>query len=232
VSENADEKMRELKDLSGQVPAAARRVGDQAEKIQETAHFLGEVASADLEFLNATPPGILPPEEISRNLEAWQATLDKTVDMLGDLRVLSAGFASTSYAVSSTTANTVSFVLDTGVARTSALDDAIAVLDKIFRRAPLFDEVRAELRRLGLDKRGGQDRAALDLLDAAKRGVDKGDVSALFTARESIYAAVSELFRRKPKQGPGGGLEEKLILNRRAMRPARLGSSALPATRN
>jgi hypothetical protein len=71
--------------------------------------------------------------------------------------------------------------------------------------------------RLGLDRRSGNDRPALDLLHEAKSAMDRpvlgdgGPTSVLIPLRESIDAAIAELVRRRAKQEPVKGWKEKVV---------------------
>jgi hypothetical protein len=209
VSENEEEKQR-LMDLLAQAPAAAKRVAEQAEQIQQTAHFIGEAASADLDLLKSIPAESLPLKELSRKVETWQTWHDGVGRVVGNLNILSSEFDAASYAASGTNTSTISYIVASQITWTPEMQGAVARMDKIFERAPLFTGAQAELRRLGLDKQLRVNRAALELLNEAKRGLDTGHASALLTMRESIRAAISELVRRRPQQEPAGSLEAKL----------------------
>jgi hypothetical protein len=82
---------------------------------------------------------------------------------------------------------------------------AEAKIKRILHRAPLLEEARASMRRLGLDQRSVGERPALDLLEEAHASLGTGSTPALVTLRESIWAAISQLNRRKPKQEAGSG---------------------------
>jgi len=84
---------------------------------------------------------------------------------------------------------------------------AEVTINRIFRRGSLLEDVRASMRRLGLDQRSGGDRPSLDLLDEAQGALGTGTTSALITIRESLWAALNQLNRRKRTQEAGSGLD-------------------------
>jgi hypothetical protein len=91
------------------------------------------------------------------------------------------------------------------VAPSVDVEAAVDVLESLYKRAPMVQNARFELRRLGLDKRYSSDKSALELLDDAERGVNMDHDAGLISLRESIDAAVAALNRRKPQQESTGG---------------------------
>ena len=87
-----------------------------------------------------------------------------------------------------------------------AAEAAMTTLFETLERYPQAGKAIASMRRLGLDRRGGDSRPALDLLNEAKGAMERpvvgdgGAVSVLISLRECIGAAIAELVRRRPKQ--------------------------------
>jgi hypothetical protein len=87
-------------------------------------------------------------------------------------------------------------------------------LAAIVEKFPSLDKARLEIRRLGLDSRGGNSKSALQLLEDARMSLDipvtEDDGSALIALRECINAGVSELIRRRPRQEETGNWKAKV----------------------
>jgi hypothetical protein len=66
------------------------------------------------------------------------------------------------------------------------------------------------MRRLGLDRRGGGNKAALELLRDAQAGFGVSPAAALIPLRESIETTIGELVRRRPAQDPTPNWKEKI----------------------
>jgi hypothetical protein len=86
------------------------------------------------------------------------------------------------------------------------VQQAAEELAAIVERYPSLDKARAEIRRLGLDSRGGDSKSALQLLEEARVSLeipvaeDGGAAGVLLAFRACINACVSELIRRRPLQ--------------------------------
>ena len=92
-----------------------------------------------------------------------------------------------------------------GVTQTPQMQNAETKIKRILHRAPLLEEARASMRRLGLDQRSVGERPALDLLEEAHASLGTGPTPALVTLRENIWAAISQLNKRKTTQEAGSG---------------------------
>lgn len=90
-------------------------------------------------------------------------------------------------------------------------------LFQILERSPLVEEVKRSMCRLGLDKRGGNSRTPLELLEEAQGALDRpviqggGPTTVLIPLRECIDAVITELVRRRPKQEPVKGWSGKVV---------------------
>ncbi len=191
---------KELLDLLSEAPAKASRVEKLARDIQQSASFVREVAPAVREYVEQVPANSLTREEWLRQIKGWQVWHESAVLTS---TTLSSTFGATAYAATSA-ANTAVFVTS-GVTQTPQMQNAEIKIKRILHRAPLLEEARASMRRLGLDQRSIGERPAMDLLEEAHASLGTGPTSALVTLRESIWAAISQLNRRKPKQEAGSG---------------------------
>jgi hypothetical protein len=87
-----------------------------------------------------------------------------------------------------------------------AVQQATERLAAIVEKYPSMDQARAEIRRLGLDTRGGDSKSPLQLLEESRVALDMpvssdgGATGVLLGLRGCINACVSELIRRRPVQ--------------------------------
>ncbi|SRR6266849_10794184 len=193
---------KELLDLLSKAPAEASLVEKLAKDLQKSAHFVGEIAPAVREYGEQVPAQSLTREQWSHQIRGWQVWHESAV---GTSTTLSSTFGATAFAATSA-ANTAVFVTS-GVVQTPQMQAAEVTINRIFRRGSLLEDVRASMRRLGLDQRSGGDRPSLDLLDEAQGALGTGTTSALITIRESLWAALNQLNRRKRTQEAGSGLD-------------------------
>jgi hypothetical protein len=193
---------KELLSLLSEAPAKASLVEKLAQDLQKSAHLVGELAPAVREYVEQVPATSLTPEEWSHQIKGWRS-FNEFAGMVATSVPPSVSFSATSYATTSSS-NTVVFVTS-GVTQTPQMLSAEAKIKRILHRAPLLEEARASMRRLGLDQRSVGERPALDLLEEAHASLGTGPTPALVTLRESIWAAISQLNRRKPKQEAGSG---------------------------
>jgi hypothetical protein len=193
---------KELLDLLSKAPEEASRLEKLAGEIEKSARFVGEIAPAVREYVEQVPAQGLTREQWSHQIRGWQAWHESAVRTS---TTLSSTFGATAYAATSA-ANTAVFVTS-GVTQTPQMQATELKFNRILQRAPLLEEARASMRRLGLDQRGGGERPSLDLLEEAQGALGTGTTSALVTMRESIWAAISQLNSRKPKQEAGSGLD-------------------------
>ena len=193
---------KELLGLLSEAPAKASLVEKLAQDLQKSAHLVGELAPAVREYVEQVPATSLTPEEWSHQIKGWRS-FNEFAGKVATSFTPSVSFSATSYAATSSS-NTVVFVTS-GVIQTPQMQNAEIKIKRILHRAPLLEEARASMRRLGLDQRSVGERPALDLLEEAHASLGTGPTPALVTLRESIWAAISQLNRRKPKQEAGSG---------------------------
>ena len=193
---------KELLGLLSEAPAKASLVDKLARDLQNSAHLVGELAPAVREYVEQVPATSLTPEEWSHQIKGWRL-FNEFASKVATSVPPSVSFSATSYATTSSS-NTVIFVTS-GVTQTPQMQNAETKIKRILHRAPLLEEARASMRRLGLDHRSVGERPALDLLEEAHASLGTGPTPALVTLRESIWAAISQLNRRKPKQEAGSG---------------------------
>ena len=78
-------------------------------------------------------------------------------------------------------------------------------------RIPLIQRAEAEMRRLGLDKRAGDNRRSpLELLRDAQQAFGGGPGSILIPLRESIESVLAALLLKRPTPEPAGRAGEKV----------------------
>ena len=159
----------------------------------------------------------MSPEEWARqnrNVKSWLGAAQSTPPTFTDVST----FAALSQAVANTS---VSGVMTTYVLRLSpspppstppppayppAIQQATETLAAVVEKYPSMDAARAEMKRLGLDSRGGGSKSALQLLEDARTSLDapvlEGGAAggALILLREAINASVSELILRRVTQ--------------------------------
>jgi len=193
---------KELLGLLSEAPAKASLVAKLAQDLQKSAHLVGELAPAVREYVEQVPATSLTPEEWSHQIKGWRS-FNEFAGKVATSVPPSVSFSATSYAATSSS-NTVVFVTS-GVTQTPQMQNAETKIKRILHRAPLLEEARASMRRLGLDQRSVGERPALDLLEEAHASLGTGPTPALVTLRESIWAAISQLNRRKHRQEAGSG---------------------------
>ena len=167
---------KELLGLLSEAPAKASLVAKLAQDLQKSAHLVGELAPAVREYVEQVPATSLTPEEWSHQIKGWRS-FNEFAGKVATSVPPSVSFSATSYAATSSS-NTVVFVTS-GVTQTPQMQNAETKIKRILHRAPLLEEAHASL--------------------------GTGPTPALVTLRESIWAAISQLNRRKARQEAGSG---------------------------
>lgn len=174
-----------------------------AQEIAKTARLQRDLIPALRECIRAAPTDPATQKEIRRQVAAWEGVREVTEGLAGGL-ALAASYTATSGAALNTTVMFASY--------TTVPQEARERVEDILQRAPLLEEVRAGLRRLGLDAPVPGRRSSLQLLQEAEAaleipagGEDGGAIGALLPVRQCIDSAIDELMRRRPQQEPGRG---------------------------
>jgi hypothetical protein len=208
-----DEKKEEAIRLMESAPAEAKKLEALSQQITEAARLTSDMAMPLAQIFKVIPTNGLPPggwdREIS-NWRTWHAGAAAFQGMgLGSFGVMSMGSVNSAYTTASM------YVL--GGAQSPATTEAYETISHRLERHDLTGKAIASMQRLGLDRRGGNHRPALDLLNEAKSAMDRpvvgdgGPVSVLLSLRQSIDAAITELVRRRPIQGPVRGWKDKVM---------------------
>jgi hypothetical protein len=163
------------------------------------------------------PISALPPEEWARqnkNVKSWLEVAKSMPPTFTDVST----FAAISQAASNTAMSGVTIAFPLGLSPSIPppastlppyplpVKQAAEKLAVIVEKYPSLDKARAEIRRLGIDSRGGDSKSALQLLEEARVTLDipvaedGGAAGVLLAFRACINACVSELIRRRPVQ--------------------------------
>jgi hypothetical protein len=208
-----EEKKAEVIRLMESAEAEAEKVEVKAQHTAEAARLMRDVAKPIAQLYRAIPADGLPPGGWDReiiNLTRWHsgATAYQNLES-GSFNMMSMGSVNSAYSTAA-----VYMIQNTQSPATKAAEKTIS---QALERANLADKTIASMQRLGLDRRSGNDRPALDLLIEAKSAIDRpvlgdgGPTSVLIPLRESIDAAITELVRRRPKQEPAKSWKEKVV---------------------
>jgi hypothetical protein len=196
-----DEIIRLLED----VPAKSAELASFGHEIIQSAQMSSDVAAPRLEIFKKMPTSGLVLVQLDNELASLRAWHNNAEQVLRERTPVNS-FVAAASGVINTTISCVSAITFTPPLTPD--QQAVTVLrtrivDAV-DRSPLADRARVSMERLGLDRRGGKDRPALDLLDEAAGAMahpvipDGGrPTSVLIPLRGAIEAAISELLRRR-----------------------------------
>jgi|GEM_PF-5143868 len=209
------EKVELLKGLE-EAECEAKRIEAAAKDALQNARLVRDTAPQLRILYQETPVSGLPPEEWARqnqNVQSWLGVAKSMPPTFKDVST----FGAISQAVTNTAMSGVmtTFPLRLPPAPQASpppspypvvVQQAAERLAAIVEKYPSLDKTRIEIRRLGLDTRGGNSKAALQLLEEARVALDipvaedGGATGVLLGLRGCINACVSELIRRRPVQ--------------------------------
>jgi len=215
--EPAKEKEELLKGLDD-AECEALRIEAGAKDALQNARLISDTAPQLRVLFQEIPLSALPSDEWARqnqNIKSWLGAAKSVSKTYSDIST----FGAMSQAVANTAVSGVMVTFPLRLppstpASSSApplpssypavVQQAAEKLATIVEKYPSLEKARAEIRRLGLDSRGGKSKSALQLLEDARMSLDipimEDGGGALITLRECIIAAVSELIRRRPHQ--------------------------------
>jgi hypothetical protein len=210
----AKEKEELLKGLDD-AELRAKEIAATAKDALQNAQLVSDTAPQLRILYQEMPVGALPPDEWARqnqNVQSWLDVAKSMPPMSTDLSAFGAkSQAATNTAISGLM---MTFPLrfppstpppaPTPPPYPLAVQQANEKLAAIVEQYPSLHKTRAEIRRLGLDSRGGNSKSALQLLEEARESLDipvvKDGGAPLLAFRACINACVSELIRRRPLQ--------------------------------
>lgn len=196
----------------------AEEKSSEVEKVGQTlvknARFSRDLAGCVRDVIEGLPrDDILPAEEWDRSIASWEG-LCRGITVAADEQT----YVGSLTATVSGTGLTMSSVFQTIIVRPESSQPSIAVgrfYDTI-KQDEFAAEIRAGMIRLGLNQRGGDKRAATELLEDSKAALDypsRGEgipVAILIPLRECINAVIAELLRRRPTQEPAPKASDKI----------------------
>jgi hypothetical protein len=210
----AKEKDELLKGLE-EAEREAKRIEAAAKDALQNARLVRDTAPQLRILYQETPVSGLPPSEWARqneNVQSWLGVARSMPPTFTDVST----FAAMSQAATNTAMSGVMMTFPLGLppsppaapppAYPVAVQQAAERLAAIVEKYPSMDQARVEIRRLGLDTRGGNSKSALQLLEEARVALDipvsedGGATGVLLGLRGCINACVSELIRRRPVQ--------------------------------
>jgi hypothetical protein len=215
MSEEAEKKKDEVLKLINDVDARATRLEGLAQDVVESARRLLDTVKPYRSLISELPA-------VSHTSSQWDHAINMLRGVQASVREIELSALSVSalraqsFGMSSTSNTTISIVRDGRVPLTPTIKLAISQLNEAMERSPLADTALSSLRRLGLDRRAGDARSPLELLEDAKAALDRpsrpdgSPASVLILLRECILAAVAEMLRRRPVQEPTRGTRDKL----------------------
>jgi hypothetical protein len=232
------EKVELLKGLE-EAEREAKRIEAAAKDALQNARLVRDTAPQLRILYQEAPVSRLPPEEWARQNQNVQSWLEVAKSMPPTFTDVST-FGAMSQAMTNTAISGVmTFPLRLPPSPASpppspypvAVQQAAERLAAIVEKYPSLDKTRIEIRRLGLDTRGGDSKSALQLLEEARVALDipvsedGGATGVLLGLRGCINACVSELIRRRPAQEEAKTWKAKLASLGRHCGFARLGAA-------
>lgn len=207
--EQKKEKKKELLDLLVEAPDKAERLRSLGRGIQQSAQLAREVAGPMREIVSEVPAESVPLEEWTHQVSVWSSWHDAANKLEGSI-TLANTFSAMSSGVFSTSASAVSVIGPFMLAQGPQTEPAKSQLNRVLARAPLAEDAQSAMRRLKLDRRAGDNRTPMELLEEARTAFGSGPASALLPLRECIQAAIADLLRRRATQEPAGKFSEKM----------------------
>ncbi len=214
--EPAKEKEELLKGLDD-AEREAKRIEAAAKDALQNARLVSDTAPQLRILYQEMPIAALPPDEWARqnqNVQSWLGVAKSMPPMFTDVST----FGAMSQAVTNTAMTGIMMTFPLRFPPSTPLSgstpppyplvvqQATEKLAAIVEKYPSLHKTRAEIRRLGLDSRGGDSKSALQLLEEARVCLDipvvedGGAAGVLLAFRACINACVSELIRRRPLQ--------------------------------
>ncbi len=185
----------------------------------ESARFVQDIAKPLAQVYREIPADQMPTGEWTRQKQGWiswhgmAARLQAIQPSVNSFSAMAMSSANSAVAGAVTWFAPFHGALQAPPAAASAMTS----INQTLERFPLFEKALSSMRRIGLDRRGGDSRPALDLLHEAKGSMERpvvgdgGAVSVLISLRECIGAAITELVRRRPKQEEARRWSAKLV---------------------
>lgn len=215
----------ELVRLLGKAAAESEKIAAIGKDMVQFARLVSDVADPTRVFFSEIPSGVLPSSQLSAQVDSWRSWLATATEM-SKSRTTVDSFGALCNSVTNTT---VSGIVSVGMSFSPPGSAGAAVVHlppaaqqartKLFQtleRFPLVERARANMRRLGLDRRPGNKQTPLALLEHARAAVDvpslpeEGPVGILISLRECIDACITELIRRRLTQEEAKGWRGKI----------------------
>jgi len=240
-------KKDELLELLAGVAPEAKKLEALGKEIIQNARLASDTAGPLYDIYSHAPAGEFPTNHWKPQIESWRAwhgSAKAVLDAQTTINSFSAVAQSTSNIAMSGAMSVIPLstpvISSTAPLSSPLIQQARSRLVQTLERFPLTDEVRSNLRRLGLNFRGGNFQTPLAFLEEARASFDMpvvadgGSVSVLISLRSCIDAAITELVRRRPQQEPVKGWYGKVVsLGQQCGRPGldggyfdRLGNEA------
>jgi hypothetical protein len=209
-----EEAIRQIEDAG----AEAKNVESMGQAMIESARFVQDMAKPLATVFREFPTGQAPSGGWAPQIQGWSALNNMMSSFRGmQMNVNSFSVMAMSSANTAISGSVMMFgPTPPAVPPPPAVEAALTNIYQTLDRFPLIDKAIVSMRRLGLDRRGGDSRPALDLLNEARGAIQRpvlaegGPVSVLIPLRECIGAAISELVRRRPQKEPGKKWSAKL----------------------
>lgn len=208
MAEDQDKEKEELISLIESAEPEAKKLESLGQTIVESARFFRDISGPLAQVYKQIPAHQMPSGEWSRQSQSWRAWYGAVSGVQG-MQTNVNNFTAMTASSANTAVSGVTMIFGGSpplIPPPPAAKAAITTLFQTLERHPQAEKAIASMRRLGLDRRGGDFRPALDLLNEAKGAIERpvvgsgGPVSVLISLRECIGAAIAELVRRRPKQ--------------------------------
>jgi hypothetical protein len=214
--EPAKEKEELLKGLDN-AEREAKRIESAAKDAIQNARLVSDAAPQLRILYQEMPISALPPDEWARqnqNVKSWLDVAKSMPPTSTEVSIFGAMSQSVTNTAMSGVMTTYPLQFPPSAASSVSTPPAYPVivqqaterLAAIVEKYPSLDKAKAEIRRLGLDSRGGGSKSALRLLEEARITLDVpvaedcGAAGVLLAFRACINACVSELIQRRPLQ--------------------------------
>jgi hypothetical protein len=206
----------------------ARTLGEILKHAQAGLRLIQDTAGPLADIYKAIPADMLPAETWETQNHQWGEWNQIAKSHLDHFEMTPAATGVAYSTVNSAISGVSGYITHCQPAFT--IQDTFGHLMETVSKQDLSDKAIQSMKRLGLDRRAGDHRSAVELLQEAKAAVERppvedGGNSVLMPLRESLDITISELLKKRPGQGKMKGWKDKIMAI-----GTDCGRSALPTT--
>ena len=172
MAEDPEKEKEELIRLLEDAGPGAKQMESMGQAMVESARFVQDMAKPLVEVYKQIPADQMPSGEWARQSKGWRAWHGMVNTIHGMQPNVNSFSAMTMSSANSAVSGAVMWFgpFPPATPPPPAAEAAMTTIYQTLERFPLVDKAIASMRRLGLDRRGGYSRPALDLVERSERG--------------------------------------------------------------